>query len=434
MAEAEQNQEDPALEEQEIPDDIRNAFQPFLEKNPASQLVRRSEFEGDMIVVSAPWGEASLVLRIPEQHQELASQLEHIYLHPRLSAVMHKDTNQLEIIWSAYKVNKAILDVIGRSFNFRYEGTEYPCNFARSSERLLAIANSHAPVGPSETGYRNLTSFKRLLNEENEEAKNKLFGEPYSFYINSVDLNDDKLIEMLSNLNFYINYYDVKSPFVLIHPPSAASSGANKRIRFRHNEFPATINARKIDPQLLQFWAACANADSARRFLYAFRIIEHSAFFFVENAPKQAVRKVLNSPHVLDDLEKITQEVIAAVQKSKFDDYAKFEALLQQSVDPAMLWQEIEANIEPFSADIVFEGDYKLSALVAGKNSKNDFMINGIKNFCNLSRKIRNALSHGKEERSAAVITPTSSNYEKLAPWANLMQVAAAEVILYNGV
>ena len=104
-----------------------------------------------------------------------------------------------------------------------------------------------------------------------------------------------------------------------------------------------------------------------------------------------------------------------------------------QSVDPLLLWNEIEKIIENFSQDVVFDGGFELQKLVSGVGSKDEFLNSGLKKFCNLSRKIRNALSHGKEERSAAVITPTRANFEKLRPWSHLMIVAAGEVIAYNG-
>ncbi|MBY4589502.1 hypothetical protein [Rhizobium redzepovicii] len=402
-------------------------FSDFLKRNPLSSFM----FDEDRdCAISAPWGEEAMVLVIPNDHAELAEILKNLYLPPRLSAIIHTDTNDLEVIWTAYKPPSSIPDVLGRSFTFRFDGLDYSCEFGPASSRLIGIAKAYQPVAQSETGYRNLISFKRHLNEQS--SKPELFGEPSSFWIRNIQKDDDSIIEMISHLNFYINYYDNKSPFILIHPPSAASTGSSKRNRFRHGRFPDRIHSKRIDPQLLQFWSACTSADPARRFLYAYRIIEHSAFFFVESAPRLAVRKILTSPHVLDDVGKLTHDVVAAVQKSRIDDYQKFEQLLLQTVDPQILWQEIENDIDAFSSEIIFDGDFKLPPFVAGLKSKDDFYLNGLRNFCNTSRKIRNALSHGKEERQSSVITPTTSNYGKLGAWSHLMWVAAGEVILYE--
>ncbi|MDP9572652.1 UNVERIFIED_ORG: hypothetical protein J2W66_003145 [Agrobacterium larrymoorei] len=402
----------------------------FLQRNRLSGVGESIRADEKATVVTAPWGEASMVLVLPQDASQLEKHLKHIFLPPRLSAILHTDTDDLEIVWTAYKPPASITEIQRRSFIFRFDEIDYACEFGPASERLLAIAESYQPVGQSDTGYRNLISFKRFLNEGN--LKPELFGEPTSFWIRNIGLGEDELIELLQNLNFYLTYYDRKSPTVLIHPPVSTSGSSSNFVRFRHGKFPNTINSRRIDTQLLQFTAACHGTDSARRFLYAYRIVEHSAFSFVESAPRMAVKKILSTPHALDDVAKVTQQVVAAVQKSKIDDYAKFEQLLSLTVDPEILWLEIENNLSAFSTETVFDGDFRLPALVASSASKPDFILNGIKNFCNNARKIRNALSHGKEERQASVITPTTPNYEKLAPWSHLMWMAAGEVILYD--
>jgi len=405
-------------------------FAEFFKANPSSTFLPPADTEEKVCLIAAPWGEAAMVLAIPEDHAELAEKLRHVYLPPRLSAILHVDTKELEVIWTAFKPPASIVDIYGRKFDFRFESVTYECEFGKASDRLLALAEHYQPVGQSETSYRNLNSFKRYLSEA--EIKPELFGEPLSFWIRNVSLNDDSLIDMLGHLNFYINYFDNKSPFILIHPPAATGSNAGKRNRYRHERFPGQIRSKRIDPQLLQFWSACNTADHARKFLYAYRIVEHSAFSFVESAPRLAVRKILSAPHVLDDVAKLTSDVVSAVQKSRIDDYQKFEQLLVHAIDPSMLWREISNDLDSFSSETIFDGDFKLTPLVAGAKSREDFLLNGIKNFCGLSRKIRNALSHGKEERQASVITPTMLNYEKLAPWAHLMWIAAGEVILYD--
>lgn len=141
---------------------------------------------------------------------------------------------------------------------------------------------------------------------------------------------------------------------------------------------------------------------------------------------------MLLSPHALDNVDEAANQVIAAVRTSKIDDYQKIEHLVLQSVDPKLVWNEIKLNTAFFSKRIVFDGGFELLPLIAGKDSEKEFLNSGIKNFCNVTRKIRNALSHGKEDRSATVITPTSSNYEKLRPWASLMKLAAGEVMVYE--
>lgn len=415
-----------------IPADLIASFSGFLGLNPSSKISRTQISGEDRYIISNPWNESAISFLIPKEYDSFAGMLNNIYLPSRLSAIIHKDKKSIEFIWTTYKIAAGISDVVDRKFDFVFGGVRYTCEFGGSSDRLMSIANSFLQSGPSDTAYRNIPSYKHFISTSSEESKARLFDKARSFWVHNVDLDDDSLIEFLNNLNFYISYYDVQSPFVLIHAPLNSSGASRRFVRYRHASFPGEINARKLDPQLLQFWSACKPADAGRKFLYAYRIIEHAAFFFVESAPRQAVAKILRSPHILDDIEKSSREVVAAVQKSRFDEYAKFEAILTQCVDPILLWSEIEENVDFFSKKLNFDGDFELSPLVSGIKSKDDFILNGMRNVCSMARKIRNALSHGKEERSAAVITPTSHNYEKLGPWASLMQIAAGEIILYN--
>ena len=66
--------------------------------------------------------------------------------------------------------------------------------------------------------------------------------------------------------------------------------------------------------------------------------------------------------------------------------------------------------------------------------SEADFAVNGIATFSTAVRNIRNALSHGRDQRTTAVIAPTTHNFERLQPWTALMSVAAGEVMVYKDV
>ena len=137
-------------------------------------------------------------------------------------------------------------------------------------------------------------------------------------------------------------------------------------------------------------------------------------------------------PHALDDISGTADRVLAAVRSSKIDEYQRFEAVMGKAIDPEILWQYIQINVDMFSKIEKFDGGFELGALVAGTQSKDDFMQNGVRNICNLARRIRNALAHGREDKNATVILPTRANYEKLRPWSNLIVRAAGEIILYE--
>ncbi|MER8595118.1 hypothetical protein NKH33_26775 [Mesorhizobium sp. M1182] len=414
--------------------EIRARLTPFLDSNPKTELKAINSRGKTLLAIVSPWGDPSIALEIPNDPEDLIDALLNIALPERLSAIYHRDTKSLEVVWTAFKLGPFTTDVFGRQFEYVFGGKSYICNFGSASERLLAIASVFFSIGPPDMGYRNLASFRRFCDASLEERNDgSLFGSPSSFWIRDIELSEDDLVSFVLNLNFYMSYYDDASPRVIVHAPQLSKGpDAAPRVRYRLSGFPQNILGRPIDLEILQFWEACQGDDPARRFLYAFRIIEHAAFSYVESMPKQAVRKVLMTPHALDDIFDATERVIAAVRSSNVNDYQKFEHIMVQTVDPSVLWPIIEGNIAAFSGPMKFDGGFELKPFVADKTSKAEFINSGLQNFCGVVRKIRNALSHGREDRNAVVITPTRHNYEKLRPWATLMVRAAGEVILYE--
>ncbi|MHC1548867.1 hypothetical protein [Phyllobacterium sp. K27] len=411
----------------------------FQKNNPKSGLGSLKNDKEKRLAIVKPWGDTSIALTIPQEKSAAITflkELSNVFFPERLSAIFHKDKNDLEVIWTAFKVSSRLDEVKDRSFSISYAGVDYNCNFALASERAKLIAKNFVEVGPTESAYRNLTSFRGYMIElERNKGSIKVesnFDVPRSFWIRNIALEEDDLISFLETLNFYISYYDDLSPMVLIHAPQTSVGSIVNHNRYRIGKFPEKINTKPLDLQLLQFWKACQQPDSSRRFLYSYRIIEHAAFYFVESAPKLAIKKVLLTPHALDDINQITNDVIIAMKKSRIDDYAKMENVIKTSVDPELLWAEIASNIDAFNSKTDFEGDFSIDALVTSDKSHADFINSGIPNFCSTIRKIRNALSHGKEERTAGVILPTKHNYDKLLPWASLISIAAGEVILYD--
>lgn len=200
---------------------INAALSAFLEKNPKSE-VQSVDLGGRKInAVTTPWGDSSMVLEIPEDPSELFSALENLILPERLAAIYHRDSRKLEVIWTAYRVPPPSEEVLNRAFTFRYEGADFNCVFDVSSDRLLTLAASFVPVGPPEFAYRNLPSFKRFTSSSKTERQpGPILSSPWSFWVANIDFEDeDALVDFLTNLNFYISYYDDSSPYVLIAPP-----------------------------------------------------------------------------------------------------------------------------------------------------------------------------------------------------------------------
>jgi hypothetical protein len=174
------------------------------------------------------------------------------------------------------------------------------------------------------------------------------------------------------------------------------------------------------------------SGDPVRRFLYNYQVLEYAAFFYIEDNIKREIKRALAAPHAMDDLNILTDQVIEALAESKISDPQKLDNLLKTVVKPELIWREIEPNLKVFSAPWKFDGGFLLQPITKDNWKADDFSVNWIPAFSNAVRSIRNALSHGREQRMTAVITPTTANFQKLQLWISPISLAAREVLHYR--
>ena len=432
--------------DQETGTDDRNTAQPcsssnelasrlaeFLTNNPASTLEEMEVETGKKeVVIRRPWGDASISIRVQSDIEALSDALNQLYLPEQFTGIWHRDTKHFEIIWTAQPLPSTVADIRERAFTFRFKENGYHCNFGLSSDRLLLLAKHFIPSGPSSTQYRNLPSFNIVLSRSDDAAAKPFIGEPLSFWIKNVEWNSDEILELVNHLNFYMTYYDTRSPNIVVHSLASENEATRPQIRYIAGHFPSQITGREIDDNLLHFWLAARTGDSARRFLYYYRIIEYASFYYLQNNTRIAIRRILSAPNALDELDTLTERVISSLAESALDDYKRFEAVVRDLVSIGLLWDEIRINEATFSAEITFDGGFKLPALIKIGWKIEDFTVNGIGAFVRNIRDTRNALSHGRDQRTLSVIVPTLSNFRRLQPWVSLVAVAAGQVIAYR--
>jgi hypothetical protein len=413
--------------------EVTAALRPFLDGNTKSQLANVVE-PVERVAVLYPWQDKSLILLVPEEPRELAEALNNVLLPQRYTAVWHSDTKDLEVIWTAHRLPPGYDVYPARSFEFVFEGKNYNCGFGRSSDRLLTIAKAMSPVGGSDTTYRNLTSFATFAIANKQAMVAQSIHEPICFWVRNIEWSDDFVLRFVMNLNFYMQYFDYKQPHILIHPPVAEGQAATPRTQYPAGEFPKQMRAKPLDDNLLHFWAASREGDPARQFLYCYRIIEYTSSLYIDHACRSSLKMALADPKALDDIEHLTEQVLSAMQKSKLDEYAKYEAVIRETVSADRVWNEIQNNMGAFVSETRFDGGFKVGPLLSLGGRKEDWLPQGLGALARVLRDMRNALSHGKDQKSSAVIAPTTGNFRLLTPWVNLISVMAADVILYQDI
>lgn len=423
-------------EQQAVIDEAEKLVATILSRNPTAKITINTVGAVPFCVIRRLWNDDSMGMLIPlhnEAKTEYLDLVNNVSMPERLSAIYHHDLKKLEVIWTAYKRPKHLEDVVGREFTFQFGNTNHKCSFRRSSDRLLVLANNVVLYGLTESGYRNLQSFDILTGGDASAEDKERLAEPISFFVENIEWHDEKSITLLTHINFYMRYFDALSPQIVIHEPQEATK-ASKRSRYISKSFPAEITARTLNPTLTSFWSAASKEkDAARKFLYAYRLIEYVAFFHLDDAVRGGVRRVLSGPNTAGNIRSITDRVVELVRDARGDDYARFKAVVIDLVDQSHILKECLLNAKYFAEGLEFDGGFRLKALLPNETAKS-LGDHGLDNFVTTLKDIRNALSHGRDQKSGQIILPTLANLKRLQPWANLITIAAAEVVLYEGI
>lgn len=412
----------------------REKFSPFLKNNPGSKISYDSE--RNILSIEKPWSDSSIKMILPDDFYDISDEMNCIILPERFTAIYHVEHKSIEFIYTAFPIEGNGECIKKRSFSFSLNGKVHNCSYKRSSSVLLHIARYTKPVSQSLTDYRNLQSYYLycLHQDFNEGKKEKAptvpIGEPISFWVDNIEWDDNQILSLVRNLNFMMTYYDILSPNILIHTPAPEQTISQPRPRFRLDSFPSIIQAKELDENILAFWNASRTGDPIQRFLFSYRIIEYISFTYLDASARQEIQVAMSAPHALFDIKTTSDLVISAIQGCKLSDVQKFEAVIKDLVDPYVLWKEIECDKKAFSSNIKFDGGMAIEKIINIDWEFSDFITNGMVKFCKQIRDIRNALSHGRDQKTTMVIAPTIKNFSLLRPWGALISAAAEDVIV----
>lgn len=415
---------------------IKQDLTQFLEQNDTSSLDTIAVAKGTVRnVVQNPWGDDSLEFVLPDDDKsfsEICAVLNKLVFFPKFSAIYFPETKIFEVIFTAFQLPEQTAQIIGREFDFNLSGRYHRCKYSRSSSELLEIAKYFQPKRTSISNYRNLASFHRLSVETDETVRERLFGEPISFFISNVPNDEDEIVGIVENLNFFMSYYDLKSPRILIFDDDVSSS-VNSSVRYRNSEFPNVIDAPCIDENLLSFWRGAFQGNELLKFMLYFRIIEYASTSYASELVRRRVLQTIKRPEFRSDLEVSASallEIFNATDSKVVDDFQRFLSTVRENIKVEVLWREIEAQKEFFATDFDCDGGFCIKALVSSDTTIESFRTKGVDAFARQMRDIRNALSHGKDFPRDGVFRPTKRNLDALRPWAILAEIAAGDVVV----
>lgn len=408
----------------------------FKKLNPEAIIT----VDKDNFVIDKPWGDSTISLVFPKTKDSILSQLDNVVLTKPFSAIYHTKTKKLEFIYTIFSSGDE-----NDKFKFSFNNNEYDCEFNKSTTELLAIASAfQRKDSKSFTNYRNLDEFEFFF-LENKLRKNKKIPDipkrtPMSFFINNVDWNSSKikeselrLIEIASHLNFYLNYFDNKTPSIIIHEEEEGKEPQqkNKENRYLFGEFPKKIKAHKLDSYLLLLHhKAESEKNNFLKYLYFYQIIEYASFYYLKDDLAQQLTSVLVSPYTEGYIKTATQKIIDIMSGDKVHEIQKFTSVIKKYVDFEIVWKVIEPLKKDFSTELTFDGNLTIEKILNDNTTFNDFKTSADTILSKNLREIRNSLSHSGEDCMTSNILPTKKNLNKIRPWVSLISIVAKQVMI----
>ena len=406
----------------------------FLDFNPSSEIKIIDKY----LMVINPWNDDSLFFHFNlDAIDKVVSILNNLILSPRFTAIYHKDLKEMEFIYTLLEKKDERLN---RNFDFNYCGKTYNCSFRHSSDRLLFLAENYKPSGkPSVYDYRNLSLFKNYIKLKNKKEIEDFIPEvianmvPVSFFINNLEeWDEESFIDIFKHVNFFMKYYDRRTPTILIHQDIDENSEPIKQLQFLDPKFPTSITCSKKNIFLLDLISAADNVATRLQFIYYYQVLEYAAFYYIDNEIKKRINFLLHNPGLLSKIDESVSNIIDIFTSIRQSDEAKINKVVEVYCDPIILWQEIKENLPYFSKEQVFEGGFKLKEFIPSDIDSESFSKIWLPKTPDFFRKIRNALVHGRERRQEFLISPSKSNDLKLKPWNNVIRRAAEQIAIYS--
>ena len=384
-------------------------------------------------MVSRLWGEEAIEIPLRGDDEDLLEALNAVRLPPRFTAIWHEDTKVFEVIYTVLRKENYLLE---RGFEFRFRGNSYHCEFGPSSSRLKVIARKARPSGNVRRSYfRNLHPFNRFerLLEERPDADFVKNRRPTSFWIRGFDgYDDDRIADLVRNLNFHMSYFDQDTPTILIHEEPAETHKVDVPHRRDTDSFPHALSGQDIDQHLLVLWESAQHGDPFLRFIHYYQILEYAGFYHVKDNIRREVERAIAAPDAVSRPDKIAQQILDAVSADRRSDEAKINAMIEDCVDPQEMWDILDGSLTAFSEEVTLDGGFVLPALVSASIGFEEFAQSWNKQFPVALHRVRNALVHARESRQSTMIAPTTANHARLTPWLPPLSQTAARVMLYS--
>jgi len=386
--------------------------------------------ETDNINLENLWNDETFICRY-SNNQDFSA-IENTQILSEFSGIFHKNTGILEFIFTVLPKGE---EIIKRNFKFHFEGNEFEAFFSEPSESIKLLASGfRANDIPSDTNYRNLRVFYDFYKNNQSDGLKKFFEdkEPINFFIKG-DFSKIKydFKKLAKHLNFYMKYFDRRSPHIIVFNPTEEKEEFSLPCHTDSKNFPEIINARKIEPVILDLLHVATDTTNIRlKYIFYYQILEYCSYYHLNEELKRKLNNVVKNPDVLSNSSHYSRQIIEEFKNyfKSNDDKQKLEKLILDYCEYDNIKIEIKSNSSYFAKDITFDGGFVLSSLIKNEVEAENPSKDILKNIVDRIDKIRNVLVHIRESRENKVILPTENNSHQLIPYLYLIR-RIAEII-----
>jgi len=404
----------------------------FLKYNPHAEIVKRGKY----FYVQRPWNDESVAF-ILRHEAELVKVLNKLILPPRFTAIYHLESKTVEYIYTVLDRDDICRK---REFKFVLSGKPYLCKYREASKELLTLSKHFRRTArQTVTDHRNLAELREYV--ESQSKKGVAFEEaffdmePVSFFVSGFKKFDEgEIIEVSKHLNFFMQYYDRDSSYILIHSPESESLEPFTQSQIPEITFPKTITTKRQDPFLLDLALTANTTNTARlKFIYYYQIVEYSAFYYIDIKTRSELLKIINNPDIQANADLYIPRILEAINVGvRQEEETKIDSVVRNACSLELLWEEIERNMSYFSTEQKFDGGFIVEPLISENCTRELFCGNWNPKITNTLRYIRNALVHGREKKFIKVITPTRHNDLLIRPWTSIARCIAEQIIIFG--
>lgn len=413
--------------------DIEKDLSEFKKNNPHCSI----SIDGNGLRIDKPWGCDDCLLVFDLKDTQFVEDLNKIKLSPKFDAIIHMDNNAIEFIF-AYLLpkNKITKDYMNREFTLHFDGTEMLCKFAEPTSRLMTVARAFKRL-PSEEGIRTvpqLLAFKDSQKTDKLSDPNKAYFTervPRSFFLQS-STNIEKLdLELVArHVNFLMQFYDRKSPTILIRSDETKLGEKFMPLRYIEDKFPSSLVIRPMDDVILKLLEV-ANISSPRfAFLYYYQIFEYAGYYYLDNKIRSQLMNLFRTPTIVNCSDEHLENIIGIMSEFSYNDEVRMRKAIEEKCDPCAIWKEIEHNKDFFCEPLLFDGGFQLNALISNDMTENSWRAAWMPKLFDCFTKIRNCIVHAREKRESRVILPTKGNNRKIERYLPLIARTAEQLAI----